>query len=89
MEKSRYIVLTDINSRHLPWTEKDDIQSLIRLLLYSNEIDLEGIILCSSCFLKKGGGLPAIKLVHRILDAYAAVKSNLDCHASGYPSLRA
>lgn len=86
MEKSRYIVLTDINSRHLPWTEKDDIQSLIRLLLYSNEIDLEGIILCSSCFLKKGGGLPAIKLVHRILDAYAAVKSNLDCHASGYPN---
>lgn len=87
MEKCRYIALTDINPGHLPWTEKDDIQSLVRLLLYSNEIDLEGIILCSSCFLKKGGGERAIKLVHRILDAYAAAKPNLDCHAAGYPSV--
>lgn len=87
MEKYRYIVLTDINPGHLPWTEKDDIQSLVRLLLYSNVIDVEGIVLSSSCFLKKGGGERALKLVDKILDAYADVKPNLDCHAAGYPSV--
>lgn len=55
-EKVRYIVLTDVNPGHFPWTEKDDIQSLVRLFLYSNEIDIEGIILSSPCFLKRGGG---------------------------------
>lgn len=58
-EKCRYIALTDVNPKHFPWTEKDDIQSLIRLLLYSNEIDIEGIVLSSSCFLKHGGGARA------------------------------
>ena len=86
MEKCRYIALTDINPGHFPWTEKDDIQSLVRLLLYSNEIDIEGIILCSSCFLKHGGGSGAVKIVERMLDAYESVKPNLDRHAAGYPS---
>ncbi len=87
MEKNRYIALTDINPSYLPWAEKDDIQSLIRLLLYTNEIDLEGIILCSSCFVKKGGGKRALALVRRILKAYGAVKPNLDRHSDGYPSM--
>lgn len=86
MEKCRYIALTDINPGHFPWTEKDDIQSLVRLLLYSNEIDIEGIILCSSCFLKHGGGSGALKIVERMLDAYESVKPNLERHAAGYPS---
>ena len=85
MEKCRYIALTDINPSRLPWAEKDDIQSLIRLLLYSNEIDLEGVILCSSCFLKRGGGETAVSLVHQILDAYASVKPCLDANSEGYP----
>ena len=85
MDKTRYIALTDINPKHLSWTEKDDIQSLIRLLLYSNEIDIEGIILCSSCFLKKGGGKGALKIVNKLIGAYGEVKPNLDIHAHGYP----
>lgn len=85
MEKCRYIALTDVNSSRFPWVEKDDIQSLIRLFLYSNEIDIEGIVLCSSCFLKHGGGKGAKKIVDRILNAYGQVKRNLDCHADGYP----
>lgn len=87
MEKCRYIALTDINPSRLPWAEKDDVQSLVRLLLYANEIDLEGIILCSSCFVKKGGGTRAFALVQRILDAYGAVKPNLDRHSGGYPDV--
>lgn len=85
MEKCRYIALTDINPARFPWTEKDDIQSLMRLLLYANEVDIEGIVLCSSCFLKRGGGRGAEKIVQNMLDAYAAAKPNLDRHASGYP----
>lgn len=85
MEKCRYIALTDVNPGKLPWTEKDDIQSLMRLLLYANEVDIEGIVLCSSCFLKRGGGRGAEKIVQNMLDAYAAAKPNLDRHASGYP----
>ena len=86
MEKCRYIVLTDINPGFFPRTERDDIQSLIRLLLYSNEIDIEGIVLCSSCFLRHGGGKCAVSIVERVLDAYEAVKPNLDAHAPGYSS---
>ena len=85
MEKCRYIALTDINPSRLPWAEKDDIQSLIRLLLYSNEIDLEGVILCSSCFLKRGGGETAVSIVRQILDAYASVKPYLDANGGNYP----
>ncbi len=85
MEKCRYIAVTDVNPARFRWTEKDDIQSLVRLLLYSNEIDIEGIVLCSSCFLKRGGGKKAATTVNRLLDAYAAVKPNLDRHAEGYP----
>lgn len=88
MEKCRYIALTDINASRLPWAEKDDIQSLIRLLLYANEIDLEGIILCSSCFLKRGGGKRAAALVSEILDAYGSVKPGLDRNGGGYPDTR-
>ena len=41
MEKARLIVLTDIG----PWTnEPDDAQSLVRLLLYANEYEIEAII---------------------------------------------
>ena len=45
---------------------------------------IEGIILCSSCFLKHGGR--AMKTVKRMLDAYESVKPNLDRHAPGCPS---
>ena len=85
MDKYRYIALTDVNPSRMPWAEKDDIQSLVRLLLYANEIDIEGIILCSSCFLKRGGGHGAKKIVQDMLNAYAVAKPNLERHASGYP----
>lgn len=40
--KKRLIVLTDIGA------DPDDTQSMCRLLLYSNEIDIEGIIASTS-----------------------------------------
>ncbi len=42
IKKTRAIILTDIEA------DADDTQSLIRLLLYSNVIDIKGIIATTS-----------------------------------------
>jgi hypothetical protein len=42
--QNRVLVLTDIEA------DPDDTQSLIRLLLYTNEIDIKGIIATTSCW---------------------------------------
>lgn len=49
MEKKRLVVLTDIY--RMPddkQSEIDDVESMIRLLLYANDIDIEGLIAVSS-----------------------------------------
>ena len=46
VEKHRLIVLTDIEN------EPDDGESIVRLLLYSNVIDIEGIIATTSVHMK-------------------------------------
>jgi hypothetical protein len=78
--KPRLIVLTDIGG------DPDDQQSMIRLMLYSNEFEIEGLIATAS-------GVPGeIKepitrpeLIREIVDAYGKVRSNLTKHAEGYP----
>ena len=82
MEKRRYIALTDIN----PGIEIDDIQSMLRLLLYSNEIDIEGLIACTSCFVMKTKRETNLKLILDIIDGYEKVLPNLKVHACGWPS---
>ncbi len=44
--KNRVIILTDIEA------DPDDTQSIVRLLLYSNEIDIRGIVATTSCWHK-------------------------------------
>ena len=46
-EKPRLIVLTDVSN------EPDDEESLVRLLVYSNEFDLEGLIATTSVWLRE------------------------------------
>ena len=79
--KSRLVVLTDI-CRGL---ENDDIESMVRLLLYSNEINLEGLIAATSCWAKKAATEKERKLILKIVNAYACVRENLSIHADGYP----
>ena len=50
MITKRLIVLTDIERGF----EQDDIQSMVRLMLYANEIDIEGLIATTSCFYHDG-----------------------------------
>jgi len=45
-QKARVIVLTDIEA------DPDDTQSLIRLLVYANNIDIQGLVATTSCWLQ-------------------------------------
>ena len=80
--KPRLIILTDIGG------DPDDQQSLIRLMLYSNEFDLEGLIATSAGTL---GELPKADvrtdLVREIVEAYGQVRDNLALHAEGFPTV--
>lgn len=78
-ERSRLLVLTDIEA------DPDDSQSLIRLLLYANQMDIEGLIATTSVHQKTR---VAPETIHRILDAYAKVRSNLEKHENGFPKAR-
>jgi len=75
--KHRLIVLTDIEA------DPDDTQSLVRLLLYSNEIDIKGLIATTSCWHKTRVDPESIK---KIIQAYGKVQPNLIKHEAGFPS---
>lgn len=75
-EKNRVIVLTDIEA------EPDDTQSMVRLLLYSNQIDIKGIVATTSCWLKDR---IAPESIGKLIQAYGQVQPNLLKHEPGFP----
>lgn len=77
--RPRLVVLTDISN------EPDDEESLVRLLVYSNEFDIEGLIATTSVWLKSG---IRPDLIRRGVEAYGQVRSNLLLHAPGFPEAR-
>jgi hypothetical protein len=81
-ERTRLIVLTDIGSLTAAIAEPDDGQSLIRLLLYANELDIEGLIATSNL---QHGQRTSPALIRRVVDAYARVQPNLLLHDRRYP----
>lgn len=80
--KLRLIVLTDINAYT---AEADDAESLIRLMLYSNQIDIEGIITTPSWVCQTVDEASYQRMLTAV-HAYGQVQSNLVVHATGYPS---
>lgn len=74
--RHRLLVLTDIEN------EPDDTQSLIRLVLYANVIDIEGLVATTSIH-QRGRVSPGS--IHHILDLYARVQPNLLLHEPGFP----
>jgi hypothetical protein len=79
--KPRLLVLTDIGE------DPDDQQSMIRLMLYTNEFELEGLIATASGFpgeRRKEEVRP--HLIREIVEAYGQVRGNLVRHAEGYPT---
>lgn len=81
--KQRAIILTDISPSE---QEPDDIESMVRLMLYSNDLDIEGLIATSSCWRSKDPLRP--DLISDIVNTYGKVRSNLITHSSGYPEAK-
>lgn len=74
--RSRLIVITDIG------TEPDDIQSMVRLLTYANDLDIEGLIAASSRHLRDR---VHPEFIEKRIAAYAEVLPNLRIHDTRYP----
>lgn len=73
----RVIVISDIGN------EPDDQMSLVRLLLYSNELEIEGLIAATSTW-QKSAVHP--ETMHALIQAYGQVQPNLLKHAKGWPT---
>lgn len=79
-ERPRLAVLTDIGG------DPDDQQSLIRLMVYANEFEVEALIASASGTrgeLKKAVTRP--DLIRETIDRYEQVLPNLKRHAGGWP----
>ena len=85
-ERCRTVITTD--------GEVDDQNSVIRALLYANEMDIAGIVLTSSMYHYAGNPARGIEpfrwtgtqWLYDLLDAYEQVYPNLCVHAAGYPA---
>jgi hypothetical protein len=79
--KPRLVILTDIGG------DPDDTQSMIRLMTFANEFEIEGLIASASGTpgeLKRKIVRP--DLIRQIVEAYGKVRNNLISHAPGYPT---
>lgn len=79
----RLIVLTDISSLSQNEAEPDDGQSMVRLMLYTNALDLEGLIATSNL---GHGQRTRPELIAQVVAAYGKVRPNLLQHDEKYPS---
>src|ERR1043166_4381944 len=74
--RARLIVLTDMGN------DPDDSESMVRLLLYSNDIDIEGLVAATSRHRPRE---PRRDLIDERIAAYGQVLPNLRRHDPRYP----
>jgi hypothetical protein len=74
--KPRVFLLSDIAN------EPDDAQSFVRLMVYANELRLQGLVATTSIWLND---TTRPDQMHDIVDAYAHGLPNLQKHADGWP----
>ncbi len=72
-EKPRLVVLTDIGG------DPDDQMSMVRLMTYSNQIDIEGLVATEV------NQTVNPDRIQKIVEAYGKVRDNLELHESGFP----
>lgn len=77
ISKARLIVITDIGN------EPDDQMSMVRLMLYSNQIDLKGLIASTSVHQQEK---VSPELIQKVIKAYGRVQPNLLKHEPGFPT---
>jgi Protein of unknown function (DUF1593) len=75
--RHRLFVLTDIGN------EPDDQMSLVRLLLYSNEIEIEGLVATTSTWQR---AKVSPEIIRQVVAAYGKVQPNLLLHSPTYPT---
>src|SRR6059036_1622622 len=79
-EKPRLVVLTDIGG------DPDDQQSMIRLMTYANEFEIEGLVASASGIPgERKGDVTRPDLIRTIVEAYGKVRPRLLLHRPGYP----
>lgn len=76
----RLIVLTDIGA------DPDDTESMVRLLLYSDVIDVQGLIATTSTWKRTSA---SAGLIREVIRAYGKVYGNLVKHDANYPPAEA
>ena len=76
-KRHRLIILTDMEN------EPDDSQTMVRLLTYANELDIEGLVAVTSACLKTEVYPESI---HDRVKAYGIVRESLCRHAGGWPT---
>ena len=74
--KPRVVIISDIGN------EPDDQMSFVRLLMYSNEFDIEATIATTSTW-QRAATHP--ETMRELIDAYGQVRPNLLLHAKGWP----
>jgi len=79
-QKPRLIVLTDIGQ------DPDDEQSMVRLLHYANEFQLEGLIATADNNYKHEAPVIRDDIIHKMIDDYAKCVDNFNIHADGFPT---
>ena len=72
----RVAIISDIGN------EPDDQMSLVRLLLYSNQLDVEALVASTSVWQRQAVHPETMR---SLIQAYAQVRPNLLLHASGWP----
>ncbi len=78
--RPRLLVLTDIGG------DPDDTQSMVRLMVYANEFEIEGLVASSAGIIGQLK-VPVVRpdIIHEVIGAYGQVRGNLARHASGWP----
>ncbi|KAL0931192.1 cellulose-binding protein [Colletotrichum truncatum] len=78
-DRPRVFLLSDIAN------EPDDAQSLVRLLVYANELHIEGLVATTSVWLND---TTRPDQMHDIVNAYEEVLPNLKKHSTGWPEAK-
>jgi len=79
-QESRLIVLTDIGQ------DPDDQQSMVRLLHYANEFQIEGLIATADNNSKNEAPVIHDEIIHKLISDYQKSEANFSVHAKGFPT---
>lgn len=79
--KRRVLILTDVSTLSSDHGEPEDTQSLVRLMLYTNQLEVEGLI---ATYTSHGGQVHP-EYIHAVINGYAQVQENLRHRDAAYP----